>query len=333
MPKTRNQKAKILYLLHLLETRTDEHHRVSMEDILDYLASNGVQAERKSIYDDIETLKTFGYDIVYHKGKKGGYFLASRQFELPELKLLADAVQASRFITSKKSEELIRKLEALTSKFEAVKLNRQLYVANRNKAVNETIYYGIDQIHTAIAGNVKIRFQYFEWNTDKAMQLRREGEYYQVSPWRLLWDDENYYLIAFDDRDRIIKHYRIDKMLNVSLTEEIREGKESFDGFDLARYSRKTFGMFAGTEQIVMLRCQKHLAGVMIDRFGSDVWMRESEKDQFLLRAEVAVSPQFFGWISGFGSAVMIESPEQVRSEYLAWLDEIYRKYKNADKV
>lgn len=327
MPKTRNQKAKILYLLHLLETRTDEHHQVSMEEILEYLSANGVLAERKSIYDDIETLKNFGYDIVYHKGKKRGYFLASRQFELPELKLLADAVQASRFITSKKSEELIGKLETLTSRNEAVKLNRQLYVANRNKAVNETIYYGIDQIHTAIAGNVKIRFQYFEWNTDKSMQLRRNGEYYQVSPWRLLWDDENYYLIAFDDRDRMIKHYRIDKMLNVSLTEEIREGKESFDGFDLARYSRKTFGMFAGAEQIVLLRCRKHLAGVMIDRFGSDVWMRAKDEEQFLLRAEVAVSPQFFGWICGFGEAVVIESPDQVKEEYLAWLDGIRSKY------
>ena len=327
MPKSRNQKAKLLFLLQLLMERTDETHRVSMEDILNYLAANDISAERKSIYADIEALKSFGYDILFQKGKEGGYFLASREFELPELKLLTDAVLASRFMTSKKSQELIKKLARLTSKNEAVKLNRQLYVANRNKAVNENIYYSVDQIHEAIASNVKIQFQYFEWNVDKTMQLRRDGEFYRVSPWRLLWDDENYYLIAFDDRDQMIKHFRIDKMLQVSLTKETREGKESFDGFDLARYSRKTFGMFAGESQIVTLRCKNHLAGVMIDRFGQDATMRKIDEEHFSLRAEVAVSPQFFGWITGFGPAVKIQKPEGVCREYETWLGEILKQY------
>ena len=327
MARARNQKAKLLYLLQLLEARTDENHRVTMEDILSYLEANDISAERKSIYADIETLKNFGYDIVFQKGKDGGYFLASRTFELPELKLLADAVQASRFMTSKKSAELIGKLEQLTSKNEAVKLRRQLYVANRSKAVNETIFYSVDQIHEAIAANVKIRFQYFEWSVEKKMQLRRDGQYYHVSPWRLLWDDENYYLIAYDDRDQIIKHFRIDKMLNVGLLEEAREGKTSFDNFDLARYSRKTFGMFAGESKDITLKCENHLAGVMIDRFGQEATMRKLDENYFQIRAEVAVSPQFFGWLTGLGTGVTIEKPESVKEAYDEWLRSILAKY------
>lgn len=327
MPKSRNQKAKLLYLIQLLETRTDETHRVSMEEILTYLEANDIAAERKSIYADIEALKTFGYDILYQKGKEGGYYLASRAFELPELKLLTDAVQASRFMTSKKSQELIGKLEKLTSKNEAIKLKRQLYVANRSKAVNENIFYSVDQIHEAIAANVKIRFQYFEWSVDKKMKLRRDGAFYSVSPWRLLWDDENYYLIAFDDKDQIIKHFRIDKMLNVSLQSDARAGKESFDNFDLARYSRKTFGMFAGESQVVTLKCENYLSGVMIDRFGQDAAMRKLDDTHFQLRAEVAVSPQFFGWITGFGPAVSIVKPESVKQDYLDWMKNIQSLY------
>lgn len=327
MSKSRNQKTKLLYLLQLLMERTDENHRVSMEEILTCLEANDISAERKSIYADIESLKNFGYDILYQKGKEGGYFLASRPFELAELKLLTDAVLASRFVTSKKSQELIGKLETLTSKHEAVKLKRQLYVANRSKAVNEHIFYNVDYIHEAIGANVKIRFQYFEWNVDKTMQLRRNGDFYQVSPWRLLWDDENYYLIAFDDRDQMIKHFRIDKMQKVSLTKETREGKDSFDNFDLAKYSRKTFGMFAGKTQMVTLSCKNHLAGVMIDRFGQDAAMRKKDTDHFYLRAEVAVSPQFFGWLTGFGDGVVIEKPETVKDEYRSWLAEILHMY------
>lgn len=325
MPKSRNQKAKLLYLLRYLENYTDEEHRVTMEEIIQYLSSKDIQAERKSIYADLESLKELGYDILYQKGRDGGYFLASRRFELPELKLLADAVQASKFITSRKSAELIGKLEQLTSRYEAVKLNRQLYVANRNKAVNENIYYNVDQIHSAIAENVKIRFQYFEWTVAKEMKLKRNGEYYQVSPWRLLWDDENYYLIAFDDRDRMIKHFRIDKMLGTGLTEEIRAGKESFDDFDLSGYSRKVFGMFAGEERTVTLKCRNALVGVMIDRFGKEVFIRRNDEDTFFLRTQIAVSPQFFGWLAALGPGVVIEQPVQVREDYVNWMKDIIK--------
>lgn len=321
MPKSRNQKGKILYLLRFFEEHTDEEHHASMEEILSYLRKNDIQAERKSVYSDIETLREFGYDIILQR--RSGYFLAGRTFETPELKLLVDAVQASRFITNKKSEELIRKLERLTSRQEAVKLKRQLYVANRNKAVNENIYYSIDQIYSAISLNRRIRFQYFEWNVQKEMVLRHGGKWYEVSPWRVLWDDENYYMIAYDGSSDMIKHFRIDKMLRTNVGEQIREGREAFENFDLAKYSRKTFGMFAGEERTVVLACDNGLAGVMIDRFGTETPMRKKDEDTFFLRTEVAVSPQFFGWLAGFGTRVKIDSPEEIRQEYSSWLNAI----------
>lgn len=321
MPKSRNQKGKLLYLLRFFEDHTDEQHHASMEDILSYLRRNDIQAERKSVYSDIETLREFGYDIILQR--RSGYFLAGRTFELPELKLLVDAVQASRFITSKKSEELIRKLEHLTSRQEAVKLKRQLYVANRNKAVNENIYYSIDQIYSAISLNRRIRFQYFEWNVHKEMVLRHGGQWYEVSPWRVLWDDENYYLIAYDHSKDMIKHFRIDKMLRTEVGDQARQGREAFENFDLAKYSRKTFGMFAGEESTVVLVCDNSLAGVMIDRFGTETPMRKNDDKTFYLRTEVAVSPQFFGWLAGFGSRIRIEGPQEIKEKYRSWLKSI----------
>ncbi len=330
MPKSRNQKGKLLYLLRFFETYTDEEHHGSMEDILSYLRQNDIQAERKSVYSDIETLREFGYDIILQK--RSGYFLASRAFETPELKLLVDAVQASRFITSKKSEELIRKLEGLTSRQEGVKLKRQLYVANRNKAVNENIYYSIDQIYSAISLNKKIRFQYFEWNVEKEMVLRHNGQWYEVSPWRVLWDDENYYMIAYDSGGDMIKHFRIDKMLRTEVGDQGREGREAFEHFDLAKYSRKTFGMFAGEERTVVLVCHNSLAGVMIDRFGTETSMRRKDEKTFYLRAEVAVSPQFFGWLAGFGTRVKIDRPKEIKKEYNSWLRSILEDMSEEEK-
>ena len=211
---------------------------------------NGIRSERKTVYTDMEELEDFGLDIIRVKERPGGYYLASRKFELAELKLLVDAVQASKFITTKKSRELIAKLETLCGREQAKQLHRQVVVTNRSKAVNENIYYNVDMIYNAIAENVKIRFQYFEWTVNKEMKLRRDGSYYEVSPWLLSWDDENYYLIAYDDRSRDIRHYRVDKMLKIELTAESREGKEQFRNFDVAAYSRKTFGMFAGRTRL-----------------------------------------------------------------------------------
>ncbi len=327
MPKSEKQKLKLLYIMQYLMEKTDENHIVTTTELIDYLASNGITAERKSIYTDIDLLIDYGLDIVKVKGRPAGYQLVSRQFELAELKLLVDAVQASKFITSKKSRELIGKLETLCSKKEARQLHRQVVVTNRTKAVNENIYYNVDQIYSAIAENVKIRFLYFEWNVKKEMQLRHDGAYYEVSPWLLTWDDDNYYLIAYDDESRMIKHYRVDKMLKLSLSEKVRQGKEQFENFDIAAYSKKTFGMFAGEEKMVTLSCEKNLIGVIIDRFGNEVSLREGEEGYILARVKVAVSRQFFGWLTGLGDAVTMIGPKETVEEYRSYLEEILRNY------
>lgn len=327
MPKSEKQKQKLLYIMQLLTEKTDENHIVTTQEIIDYLELQGISAERKSIYTDIEALIDFGMDIIKVKERPSGYRLASRQFELAELKLLVDAVQSSKFITGKKSRELIGKLETLCSKNEARQLNRQVVVTNRTKTVNENIYYNVDQIYYAIAENVKIRFIYFDWNVKKEMEPRHGGKFYEVSPWLLSWDDDNYYLIAYDDESRIIKHYRVDKMLKIGLCEQARQGKEAFEHFDIAAYSRKTFGMFAGEEETVSILCDKSLTGVFIDRFGNDVSMRTYDEEHILVRVNVAVSRQFFGWLTGLGSSVRIQSPEKTVMEYKEYLEEILRNY------
>ena len=327
MAKSEKQKLKLLYIMQCLTEKTDAEHSVTTQEIIDYLALQGINAERKSIYTDIDLLIDYGMDIVKNSGRSGGYTLVSRQFELAELKLLVDAVQSSKFITTKKSRDLIGKLETLCSKYEAGQLHRQVVVTNRNKTVNENIYYNVDIIYNAIAENVKIQFQYFEWDVNKEMHLRRNGKVYEVSPWLLTWDDENYYLIAYDDRSRDIRHYRVDKMLKIELTAESREGKEQFGNFDVAAYSRKTFGMFAGEDETVTLICKDALTGVMIDRFGKEVAMRRYDETRIRVRVSVAVSRQFFGWLAGLGAAVQIESPEPVAREYRKYLETILKTY------
>lgn len=330
MARSENQKLKLLYIVQLLQERTDEEHPVTTQEIIDYLRAKGIAAERKSIYTDIELLTDYGLDIIRIKERPGGCYLASRPFELAELKLLVDAVQASKFITTKKSRELIGKLEDLCSKSQARQLHRQVVVTNRNKAVNENIYYNVDMIYNAIAENVKIQFQYFEWSVNKEMRLRRDGSFYVVSPWLLSWDDENYYLIAYDDRSGEIRHYRVDKMLKIGLRQEERDGKEKFEDFDVAGYSRKTFGMFAGEEETVTLHCDSNLTGVMIDRFGKDVAMRKVDDTHIKARVNVAVSRQFFGWVAGLGAAVKIEAPDRVVADYKNYLREILTQYDGA---
>ena len=298
--------------MQCLTEKTDAEHSVTTQEIIDYLALQGINAERKSIYTDIDLLIDYGMDIVKNSGRSGGYTLVSRQFELAELKLLVDAVQSSKFITTKKSRDLIGKLETLCSKYEAGQLHRQVVVTNRNKTVNENIYYNVDIIYNAIAENVKIQFQYFEWDVNKEMHLRRNGKVYEVSPWLLTWDDENYYLVGFDSEAGIIKHYRVDKMLHITMSDEPREGKERFEKFDLAAYAKKSFGMYSGKEQKVKLYMENQLAGVIVDRFGKDVMMRPVDETHFTALVDVAVSRQFIHWVFALGDGAKIVGPEEV---------------------
>lgn len=327
MAKSSNQKAKILYLIQLFQEETDEEHPLSRKELEQRLADMGIHAERKSLYNDIETLKNFGMDITYRKEHPEGYYLASRDFELPELKLLVDAVQSSRFITQKKSDVLIRKIEKLASRYEARALQRQVVVADRIKSMNESIYYNVDQIHAAIAMNRQILFRYFEWTVSKEIRLKKGGGSYRVSPWALTWDNENYYLIGYDMDAGIIKHFRVDRMLRIEQIEQARAGREAFGRFDIARYTKRTFGMFGGCEETVKMRFHNRYVGVVIDRFGRDVWMRPDGEEHFVVSTEVAVSEQFFGWITGLGRDVEILSPETVVDEYRTLLSDLQGKY------
>lgn len=323
MAKSAGQKLKLLYIIKLLTDSTDENHPASTADIIAYLEANGIHSERKSIYDDIAKLIDFGYDIIQvHSRLGGGYYMAGRDFELAELKLLVDAVQSSRFITTRKSRSLIKKLEQLAGKYDAGKLQRQVYVAGRIKTENESIYYSIDGIHRAIQENKQISFQYLDWSLKKELEPR-ERELRRVSPWALIWREENYYLAAYDSVDRIMKHYRVDKMGQVKVLKEAREGMEQFARTDPAVYSNLTFGMFAGEEETVTLQFPNRLIGVVLDRFGRDVDIRPMTDRIFRIRAKVAVSGQFFGWLAGIGREAVVVSPSSVREQYQSWLTDI----------
>lgn len=327
MGKTTNQKLKILYIMQFLNDNTDEEHAVSMNDIISMLARQGITAERKSIYDDIEMLKLFGMDILCRRSEPKGYYVASRDFELPELKLLVDAVQASKFITEKKSRELITKIEGLAGHYQANELQNQVVVSDRIKTMNESIYYNVDKIHSAISQNSKISFKYCEWTTKKRLEPKKNGEIYIVSPWVLTWDDENYYLIAYDSKTEQIRHYRVDKMMSIELSDEPRDGRECFEKFDIAVFSRKTFGMFAGNEQEIDVCFSDKLIGVVIDRFGSDVRITSNNDGTFTAHLRVNISNQFYGWLCALSADAKIISPPREAQLFLDYINKIRTEY------
>lgn len=327
MAKNSGQKLKLLYIVKILTQESDEKHPISTKILIEKLSAYGVMAERKSIYDDIARLQDFGYDIIQVDNRNGGgYYMASREFEVAELKFLVDAVQSCRFITQKKSRELIKKLEELAGKHDAKKLQRQVYVAGRIKTDNEGIYYSIDALHTAIQDNKQISFLYMEWNGKKELVPRKNGKRYEVSPWTLIWKDENYYLAAYDEAADMIKHYRVDKIADVEILEKERVGEAQFDNLDLAEYANKTFGMYGGATEDVILTFPERLAGVVIDRFGKDISLRKVQ-DGLRARVKVVVSPQFYGWLAAVGKGVNIAAPEHVRKQYIEWLQDLLKEY------
>lgn len=328
MPKGTNQKFKLYYLAKILTEKTDEDHYITMPEILEELERYEVTANRKSIYNDLKDLERLGIEVEGEPiGKGYHYHVVDRQFELPELKLLVDAIQSSKFITARKSNELIKKLETLVSKYEAAKLQRQVFVSGRIKTMNESIYYNVDEIHNAIAENRKIRFQYFQWNVKKEMELRHGGAYYHISPWGMSWDDENYYLVGYDSEADMIKHYRVDKMLHIRMSEETREGKEIFQKLDMAAYTKKSFGMYGGEEERVKLLVKNSFAGIIIDRFGKDVTMIPVDEENFTVNVDVQVSSQFFSWVFALGDGVKIVGPEKVVRQVKEEIERLKRQY------
>ena len=315
---------KTFYLLEILTHRTDEGHPLSTADLIRILETQyQIRLNRTTVYSEIRKITEAGVDVVRSQEKPSGYYVGSRQFELAELKLLVDAVQSSKFITQKKSEQLIRKLESLCSRHEAKQLSSQVTVYNRPKTPNETIYYNVDMIHTAIFQNHQITYQYVEWTMEKKTRPRHGGAYYNVSPLHLMWDDENYYLIAFDEQTKSVRHYRVDKMRNMVIQEDVRSEEALEQILDPGEFSRKTFGMDNGVDAKVQLQGKKNLAGVVLDRFGTDIWMHPLDEDTFSAQVTVTVSRQFFGWMTAIGEGQKITGPEKVKEQYRAYLEKI----------
>ena len=325
-----NQKLKMLYLAKIFSEETDDNHALTMPQIIEKLAAYGVNADRKTLYLDFEELRHFGLDIIAIKeGRDCFYHLGSRDFELPELKLLVDSVQSAKFITDKKSKELIKKLEALVSKHEGKQLHRQVVISGRIKTMNESIYYNVDKLHEAIGAGCQIRFKYYQWNVQKKMELRKDGAWYQISPWALMWDDENYYLVGYDAKDGKIKHYRVDKMLRISILEDKREGQEQFKKFNMPRYTKSLFGMYGGEETSVCIEGRIEMVGVLIVRFGKDIMLAPIDDEHFRTVVNVAVSNQFLGWIMALGDGIKIVSPDSVVEQMRAEAKRLTEQYKD----
>ena len=324
-----NQKLKMLYLVKIFSEETDDSHALTMPEIISKLAAYGVNADRKTLYLDFEELRTFGYDIISTKVGHGCYYhLGGRDFELPELKLLVDSVQSAKFITDRKSSMLIRKLESLVSKYEGSQLHRQVIISGRIKTMNESIYYNVDKLHEAIGSDKQICFRYYEWNLKKEMEPRYGGRWYQISPWALMWDDEKYYLIAYDSRYCKIIHYRVDKMKEISIIGEKREGSDAFREFNIAHYSNILFGMYGGEETKVMLEAHNNMIGVLLDRFGKDIIIIPKNDEHFMTSVNVAVSSHFLGWIASLDGQVKITGPDEVVAKMRELAENLAEQYR-----
>ena len=329
MPKGKNQKFKLYRLAQIMLEHTDDEHFITMPEIMDALREYEITADRKSIYTDLKDLEKLGIEVAGERVGSGyHYHVIGRRFELAELKLLVDAIQASKFMTKNKTNDLIKKLEKMVSKYDAQKLQRQVYVSGRVKTLNEKVYYAVDTIHNAISENKKIKFQYFQWNVKKEMELRHNGAWYHISPWGLCWDSENYYLVGFDSKAQKIKHYRVDKIYKIEMSEEDREGKEYFNKLDMADYTKKSFSMYGGKEETVKLLVDNTLAGVIIDRFGKDIMMIPEDKEHFTVNVDVQVSRQFLGWVFSLGEKIKILSPENVVEQMKEEIERLILQYR-----
>ena len=327
MAKNPNQKLKLLYLMQIFTSETDEDHGLTMADIINRLEMEGIRAERKSVYDDIALLRRFGLDVISRKTNTTEYYIGSRDFEYPELTLLVDAVQSSKFLTEKKSKALIEKLETLTSLYEAKLLHKHVYVAGRVKMQNESIYYNVDAIQHALHEKKKIRFKYYDYDISKDKVARKGGDFYYVSPVGLTYIDEYYYLITYYLKHDDFVNYRVDRMTNIEVLAEPADRIPHTTRFDLAEYCRRKFSMFGGEDTRVQLEFDKSLMNPIIDKFGKDV--RVEKVDDTTARAYVAIakSSVFFGWLTQFGNDIKIVSPTNLAEEYKVFLKKIIKQY------
>ena len=313
MTSIRNKQRPFRLLKYLYEN-TDEEHPVSTTELVRIFVAEDAHAKRKTVKDDIDVLVGEGFDVVTVRGRNNSFFLGTRKFELPEVKLLIDAVSSSRFISAEKSETLINKLTDMVSRHQAEKVCRHLYTAEHVKADNKQIYYIVDAVTDAINEGKKIRFQYFDYDGKKEKCLRHDGAEYSVSPYALVWDDSHYYMCGYSDAKQMIVNYRVDRMCNTEIKDE--KAVALPEGFSMDDYVRKQFHMFAGDETEVILECRDDMMKYIIDQFGEEVETRKVSEDTFQAKVHVADSPTFYGWVFPFEGKIQIVEPEEIREKY-----------------
>ena len=325
MPKSDNQKLKIFYILDYLQRNSRQDHPVRAAELIRMLdQQHDISCDRKTVFSDIAALQDYGVDIVSLPGKNGGYYIASRNFELPELKLLIDAVQSSRFLTEKKSRELIEKLCNQCSVHDARLMRRDVLVSGRVKSMNETIYYNVDAIQDAIALNRQITFRYFDWDLNGKRNYREKQ--YEASPYGLCQDNENCYLLAHSPRHGVTS-YRVDRMQDIRISDQPRTPCPELSGKKLTEYANRLFQMFDGETTAVKLRFHRNLTNVVIDRFGRDTMLIPDGEEHFVFTVNVAVSPMFLSWLLGFGNKAKILYPQSVIDSFTAMCREALEQY------
>ena len=331
MARSPRQALKLLYLKRFFELHTDLEHYARMEDILNYLQENGIACERKSIYTDIDWLREFSMDIQFVRGKSGGYYLARREFETAEVRLLVDSMQSNRFLTERKTRSIIEKLQKLTSMYEADALTAkgQVIVQGRIKSMNESVLYSVDTLTCAIADNKRVNFRYFDFSVERRKVFRHDGREYDVSPYALICDSDNYHMVGYDTQEKKIKHYRVDRMDGIKKSDYERLGKDAFKELDMSAYTRRNFSMYHGEPAEVTMQFDNSLIGVVMDRFGKDVAITKSGKQSFRITVTVNVSDQFYGWLFGLGNRVRILSPKSVIKGYRDMLNAVLETCEN----
>lgn len=312
MPRSEYQKLKLFYIIEIFCKFTDEKHHITVGEIINMLAEMGIKAERKSIYRDMEMMGELGYEIVQIHNKRFEYYLANREFTTEELKMIVDAIQTSKFITKKKTEELIRKLEGLTTMYDSDYLERPIFNADRTKTLSEAIYCNIDTIHKAMRKNVEITFMYFDWDVNKKRVFRHNKKVYCLSPWSLVWYNENYYVLGYNSEYKKIQHFRVNRMANIKLTDDEREGRKSVKKISVTEYAKSYFNTETGKSECVVLKCDKSTANAVIDKFGTNIkFVPQKDKKGFYVTVETVVNASFFAWVFMFGGRIKIESPKE----------------------
>lgn len=335
MAKNPRQSEKLLRLQQIFLQETDQEHPLTMQQIIGRLDSFGITAERKSLYENIDVLNRCGCEILSERrGGQTYYYATGRAFELSELRLLADAVSSSRFITERKSNQLLEKMGSLCSTHQSAQLKRRLHIASRIKNMNETILYAVDDLYRAMDGNKALRFRYYDWGLEgiKLKKLpRHQGAEYLVSPWQLLWLEENYYLVAFDHAKGEIRHYRVDRMGDLQLCEEPRQGETEFKARRVEDYIARVFGMFGGEPCRIALSFPERMLEVMVDRFGKELQPQRMGEGRLEIRVDVVPSPPFYGWLLSLGDQVVLESPQELRTAFLEEIEKVRALYKGEE--